>query len=129
MRIAIYSYLSNTIAGGMQTLSKELDAATSDVYKRDVALGLFYKVSCHTASDLHLSTGFFQFYLSCIKGHCSPANVSAASELLRPVSSGIQSFSTDTSESPAGQPLDKLGAKLQVINNWSTTVVDRNVMQ
>lgn len=57
---------------------------------------------------------YLQFYLSCVAEHCSPANQSAASELLRPVSSGVQTFSTDTSETPAGQPLNKLAATLQV---------------
>ena len=101
----------------MEALSKELDS--SPPYKKSAALGLFYKVSYSMCKDsvVKLVWQYFmwlQFYLSCIGDHCSAAVKSAASVLLRPVSSGSQTFPPDKSEFPVGEPIDKLAAKLQV---------------
>ena len=55
-----------------------------------------------------------QFYLSSIPDHLSPTVESAAAPYIRPISQGQQAFTPDASEFPAGQPMTKLTAKLQV---------------
>ena len=107
----------------MATLAKEMDASPSatDGYKKDVVLGLLYKVGRLKLGGT-LSTTYYcaflrflrQFYISCVGSHCSPAVKSASSILLRPLSGGSQTFSPTSSEYPAGMPIDKLAAQIQV---------------
>ena len=112
----------------MTTLAKEMDASPSvtDGYKKDVVLGLLYKV-CYRRLTLHYLLlcvfAFSQFYISCVGSDCSPAVTSASSILLRPLSGGSQTFSPTPSEYPAGMPIDKLAAQIQVqtILGWHAT--------
>ncbi|XP_043920190.1 xanthine dehydrogenase-like [Protopterus annectens] len=92
-----------TLQGALATLDKEIipdeknPLLTSAQYRKNVALGLFYK-----------------FYLSLLSDQIvSPRNRSARSVLHRPISSGKQVFSTRPEEYPLTQPMPTIAAKLQ----------------
>ena len=115
--------------GALETLDKEIvpnlpPAAASVDYRKSLAISLFYKVwldwfAKFNARQISRYTNikfcnFMQFYLSAIPEHLSARVQSAAVPYIRPVSQGQQVFTPDTAEFPAGQPMTKLTAKLQV---------------
>ncbi|XP_062519686.1 xanthine dehydrogenase/oxidase-like [Corticium candelabrum] len=92
-----------TLNGVMAVLSSEISPdshlpAASPQYRKSLALSLFYK-----------------FYLSVLGSSASSRVLSASSSIVshRPVSSGIQKYSTDPSKYPLTQPMTKMAAKLQ----------------
>ncbi len=105
--------------GALEALSKELVPSTNPVaasadYRKNLAIGLFYKVS-HYLDHTHLPlTTPLQFYLEVLTGHLSPIVASAAVPYVRPLSSGQQSYPTDPTEYPITKPMPKLTASLQV---------------
>ncbi|XP_067885711.1 xanthine dehydrogenase-like isoform X2 [Heterodontus francisci] len=92
-----------TLQGALTTLDKEIIPDDNDplfvraLYRKSVALGLFYK--------------FFLSLLS--EGAISPCNRSAPYPLERPVSTGKQTFSSKPEEYPLTKPMPKLSAHLQ----------------
>lgn len=91
----------DTLKGALSTLEQEIvpdspPVSASKKYRKSLALSLFYK-----------------FYLTVLGDKASARVKSAAEPFIRPVSSGTQSYDTQTSEYPLTKPMTKLAAKLQ----------------
>ena len=67
-----------------------------------------------TAIRVHVHVSLLQFYLACIVDDVSPRVKSAAVPYKRPISQGMQTYSTLPSNYPVTQPMPKLSSALQV---------------
>jgi xanthine dehydrogenase/oxidase len=91
-----------TLRGAIQLLKSEIvpnspPVAASTQYRKDLAINLFYK-----------------FYLKALgSDKVNSLYQSAAVPYIRPVSSGSQTYSADSSQFPINQPMPKLTAALQ----------------
>ncbi|KAL1517488.1 hypothetical protein ABEB36_001248 [Hypothenemus hampei] len=93
---------NNTLQRAFTTLSQELNPDVNPPdpgpeCRKQLAINLFYKCILSLAPE----------------GKLSPRNKSGASLLLRPLSSGVQEFSTDKTEYPVTEPIVKLEALAQ----------------
>ena len=78
-------------------------------------LSIMYSLSLSLILSLSLSLSLsLQFYVAALGDRASPQVRSAADPLIRPVSSGSQSYETKPENYPVTQPMTKLAAKLQV---------------
>ena len=105
------------ISQALVILATELQPAedpvlSSTTYRRQLALGLFYKVTHHLSTILK---GDVQFFLHVLGDSASPAVRSGANDITleRGLTSGKQSFETDESLWPVSQPIEKVEAKWQ----------------
>lgn len=95
-------YEADTLQGALATLSAEVvpDWVLPDAspeYRKNLALALFYRFALAT----------------CPSGTLSPRNVSGGLQMIRLLSSGVQSFETDKSQYPLNQPVEKYNGILQ----------------
>ncbi|CAK8698330.1 uncharacterized protein LOC143448853 [Clavelina lepadiformis] len=91
------SIVSETLKDALNLLSDQIKQTGTSEYKHNLALGLFYK-----------------FYLSL----CNPSNLGTGIEsgvypLVRPVSKGTQTFTTDETTYPVSKEVPKLSGILQ----------------
>ena len=86
---------------------------SSVTYRRQLALGLFYKVT-HSLI-INLLHAVAQFFLHVLGDSASPAVRSGANDITleRGLTSGKQSFETDETLWPVSQPIEKVEAKWQ----------------
>jgi len=91
----------DTLKGALESLGNEIvpntpPAAASTQYRKSLATSLFYK-----------------FYLAAISSHISARVQSASVPYVRPLSQGVQSYSSKPSEYPVTEPMTKLSAMIQ----------------
>lgn len=95
-------YGNDTLQGALACLSNELipDWVLPDAspeYRKNLALALFYRFALATCPVTILS----------------PRNVSASQPMIRPLSSGVQTFDTFKSKFPLTEPVEKYAGILQ----------------
>lgn len=100
--IAKNLYDKDTLKEALTCLSNELNPDwilpdASPEYRKNLALALFYRFALAT----------------CPLGILSPLNVSGGQPMLRPLSSGIQSFDTFKTKWPLTEPVEKYAGILQ----------------
>jgi xanthine dehydrogenase/oxidase len=97
---------SQTLAAALPILQAECTPAPDAPPSTFVLESAAYRQSCAT-------TLFYRFALAHWFAALPPRLVSAATPYQRPISSGVQVFSSDPSEAPVDQPIPKLAGLIQ----------------